>query len=124
MSAPGSDAGHGGNQPDTAAVLEHHLAAFAAAGLDALLLDYGEASVVLSPDTVFRGKAQIRGLFKGVLESTTPEFWQAFEVRTKHIENEIAYITWAAPPFVQLVTDTMQIRNGIIEIHTFTSLAT
>lgn len=122
MSTIGSNVLSVPRQSDAARVLDHHLRAFAL-GLDELMLDYSDDSIVMSPDHTFRGKEEIRGLFKTFLDSATAEFWNAFAVKTNKVEAEVAYITWAAPPFVLLATDTLCIRNGIIEVQTFTAFS-
>lgn len=110
----------GGSRPDTLTVLNHHLAAFSL-GLAELMLDYDDQSVIIMPEQVIRGRQQIEGYFNDFLDKTTPEFWQAFELKTVTVEGEIAYITWRALPFVQLATDTLYIKNGKIVTQTFTS---
>jgi hypothetical protein len=40
-------------------------------------LHYTNASVIVTPDTTYRGLDEIRGFFRRFLDSATPEFWDA-----------------------------------------------
>jgi hypothetical protein len=103
----------------TEAIFAHHLGAFRD-GLDAILSDYVEQSVVLTPDQVLRGLGPIRSFFDGFLKGAAPAFWDAFKIRTRVVEGETAYLVWEARPFVTLATDTFVIRDGKILVQTFT----
>ena len=48
-------------------LFEKHLAAFNAGDLDAVLSDFGEQSVVITPGGVFEGKDQIRGFYQELI---------------------------------------------------------
>lgn len=103
----------------TQRVFAHHLAAFGD-GIDAVLSDYTEQSVLLTPDATYRGLQQIREFFDAFLKGASPEFWAAFSLGTQVIEGEVAYMTWSAGPFMPLATDTLLIRGGRIQVQTFT----
>lgn len=101
-------------------VLARHLGAFAQ-GLDAILADYDEQSVLITPERAYRGLAEIGGFFQVFLDSATPEFWAAFKLQSQVVEGDVAYITWSAGPFVALATDTLVVRGGgRIAVQTFT----
>lgn len=104
----------------TSKVLAHHLGAFAQ-GVDEILADYLDASVLITPDQTFHGVSEIRGFFQAFVDSATPEFWEAFKLGTQVVHNEVAYITWWAKPAVTLATDTFIVRNGKILVQTFTA---
>ena len=53
-----------------AAVLDHHVHAFAAGDLDAMLADYTEDSVFITPQGVLTGPAEIRPLFEAMIEES------------------------------------------------------
>lgn len=106
----------------TSAVLAHHLGAFAK-GIDEIMADYDESSVLITPDRIFRGLADIHGFFERFLDQATPQFWEAFELGAHSVESDIAYITWWSEPAVTLATDTLLVRGGRIAIQTFTSFA-
>ena len=106
----------------TEQVFDHHLQAFAV-GLDALLSDYSERSVIQLPDKTLRGLPEIRQFFSEFLASIRPGFWEAFRIQRKAIEGDVAYLVWDAKPFVAMATDTLYVRDGKIAVQTFTSLA-
>ncbi len=51
------------NQEATQAVLDHHLTAFGANDLDAIMEDYADEATLITPDTTMHGKAQISAFF-------------------------------------------------------------
>ena len=57
---------------ETLAALGRHLQSFAQ-GIETILADYTEASVIVTPDTTYRGLNEIRGIFRRFLDSATPE---------------------------------------------------
>lgn len=106
----------------TQATFAHHLGAFAE-GIDALMADYGEDSVLITPSTEYRGRKAIRGFFQDFLDHATPEFWAAFTVQSQWVDGPIAYLVWHARPAVTLAADTLYVRDSKIAVQTFTPLA-
>ncbi len=104
---------------DIRQVFDHHLQSFAL-GLDALMSDYSDESVIQLPDRTLRGLSEIRQFFSDFLASIKPGFWEAFHVQRQVIEGDIAYLVWDAKPFVALATDTLYVRDGKIVVQTFT----
>lgn len=100
-------------------VFDHHLQAFAD-GLDAIVSDYAENSVIVLPEARYSGIAEIRAFFSAFLDSIQPGFWEAFRVRRQCVEGDVAYLVWEAKPFVEIATDTLLIRDGVIAVQTFT----
>lgn len=107
-------------QRSTQAVLDHHLGAFAK-GLDELMKDYAASSVILTHDKQHRGTAAIRSFFDGFLASVKPGFWEAFKIQAQAVDGDVAYLVWAAKPFVHQATDTLVVRKGKIAVQTFTA---
>lgn len=103
----------------TLRVFAHHLGAFSE-GIEAILSDYTEQSVLLTPDATHRGLQPIRDFFQAFLDGATQEFWDAFRLGTQAVEGDIAYLTWSADPFVPMATDTLLVRDGKILVQTFT----
>lgn len=106
---------------NTEAVLNHHLGAFGQ-GVDELMQDYDDRSVLLTLGETLRGRDALRQFFIDFLERASPEFWDALEIRKIAVEGEIAFIAWAARPFVSMAADTLLIRDGIIVTQTFVSV--
>jgi hypothetical protein len=103
----------------TQAVFDHHLGAFAQ-GIDAILADYAESSVVIVPGRSYRGLSEIRGFFQAFLDGATPEFWKNFRVETKTVDGDVAYLVWSSAPAMAKATDTLLVRDGKIAVQTFT----
>ena len=99
-------------------VLDHHLQAFGE-GIDAILTDYTEDSVIISQQGVFKGLAEIRGFFTAFAEGLPEGFMEAFNVTQIEAEGDVAYMTWEAKPWFPLGTDTLVVRDGKIATQTF-----
>ena len=105
---------------DTRATLFRHLEAAAAKDLDAILEDYGDESVLYTPDGTFRGLDAIRDFFTRFLANVvTLEFLSNFKILRQDVEEELAYIVWTVGDRVPLATDTMIVRNGKFVTQTF-----
>jgi hypothetical protein len=102
----------------TEATLAHHLHALTQ-GPDAIMRDYSEDSVLMSPDGVLRGLAEIRPFFERFLADSPPELLAAMTLVRQEVQGEIAYIVWKAEPFIPLATDTFLIRDTRILTQTF-----
>lgn len=91
-------------------------------GLDELLQDYDDSSVIITPDKTYRGTGEIRAFFKGFFDGAAPGFWPAFRITSKSVAGEVAYLAWEARPWVTLATDTLVVKAGKISVQTFTAL--
>lgn len=105
----------------SADVLEHHLTAFGEQDISEFLADYTEDSVILSNVGTSRGLDEIRAL----AEQLFAEFAQdgvEMTIDTQEADGEIGYAVWHAetPDNVyEFGTDTLVVRDGIIESQTF-----
>ena len=106
----------------TEATLARHLRAFAE-GIDAIMSDYTEDSVLFTQDAVFRGLGAIRFFFDGVLTNAPPELVPAMRLVRQEIAGDVAFIIWNADPFIPLASDTFVIRGGKILAQSFVVLA-
>lgn len=100
--------------------LDSHLQAFARGDIEAIMADYAEDAVFYTPDTVLRGKAQIRPLFTELLKNFPPG--SDTEVKRRVVDGELVYIVWSgASPSMRIpfATDTFIIRDGKIVRQTF-----
>jgi ketosteroid isomerase-like protein len=106
----------------TRQIFEHHLGALGAGNLDAILSDYADDSILISPDGVLRGRPAIRGFFEGALASLfKPETYE-FTMETVHVADDVAYIVWhanCASADIVFAADTFLIKNGKIAVQTF-----
>jgi hypothetical protein len=103
-------------------VFAHHLQAFSQ-GLDALVSDYTEGSSILLPERTITGLAGIRQFFDSFLKDVQLGFWEAFRIQRQEVCGDVAYLVWEARPFVSMATDTLVVRDGKIQVQTFTAFA-
>jgi ketosteroid isomerase-like protein len=106
----------------TQAVLEHHLQAFGE-GIEAIMADYTDDSVVITPEATYRGLDEIRDFFVAFVEALPAGIWDAFTMRRQEVVGEVAYILWEAKPWFPLGTDTFVVRGGKIAFQTFAAYA-
>jgi len=105
----------------TEAVLRNHLRA-ATVGVDAIMDDYTEQSVLITHDATYRGLAEIRVFFEGLFEQLPTGFFDGMVRMTREeIVGEVAYILWEGRPIISRATDTLVVRNGKILLQTFTT---
>jgi ketosteroid isomerase-like protein len=101
------------------AVLRSHLQA-AREGVDAVMRDYAEDSVLVTREATYRGLEEIRQFFTTLLNGFPAGFFDAFRIRRQVVAGEMAYILWEAKPWISLATDTFVVRNGKFLLQTFT----
>ncbi len=111
----------------TESILKHHLEAYIACDLPAMMEDYTEESVILvRSGRAFQGLAQIESLFqRAFAEFGAPG--ATFVVGSTAVHGEVALITWSgetAANTYEFGTDTFIIRGGKILVQTFASKAT
>ncbi|MBE0613282.1 MAG: nuclear transport factor 2 family protein [Burkholderiales bacterium] len=90
---------HTRQEQNALALFERHFAAFKSGNIESVLRDFGENSVVVTPDGVFQGIEQIRTVYDGLLaefgnidRGDSPGLW----VDTMHVRDELLFITWHA----------------------------
>ena len=106
----------------TEKLLTHHLQAFGEGNVDAVMEDYREDSVLITPDGALNGLAEIRPLFENFLSNVLPPGSTDFVMKQQVIQGEIAYILWSASSSthnIPMATDTFVIRDGKIVAQTF-----
>ena len=104
----------------TEAVLQNHLRA-AKIGVDAIMQDYTDRSVLITHDSTFRGPAEIRRFFTTLFRELPEGFFDALKMNRREIAGEVAYILWERKPYFSRATDTFVVRNGKILVQTFTA---
>lgn len=104
----------------TESVVRNHLQAFLdQKGVDAILDDYQDDARFVSESRTYHGKREIAGFFEAFIASLPPGAIGRFTLRSLHVTDEIAYITWSVPGFALLGTDTFVVRDGKIVSQTF-----
>ena len=116
-----SAAGDSMSSAMTEKVLDHHLKAFGDRDMAAILADYGEDSVLLTPDGPIKGQEQLRALFEALFADFAKP-GAVFETKQRIIEGEVAYIVWTAETadnHYELGTDTFIVKDGKIAVQSF-----
>jgi ketosteroid isomerase-like protein len=106
---------------NTSDVLAHHLNAFAQGNVDETLKDYTDDSILMHPDGIVKGLAELGSFFSEIYKAFPPGNY-SFEMRRQEVHGEVAYIVWKAdtPSLdVPVGTDTFVIRDGKIVVQTF-----
>jgi len=105
----------------TEAVLQNHLRA-ARVGVDAVMQDYTDQSVLVTNDATYRGLVEIRGFFTALFKDLPAGFFDALKMHRQEIVGEVAYILWERKPQIPHATDTFVVRNGKILVQTFAAM--
>jgi uncharacterized protein (TIGR02246 family) len=106
----------------TRQVFEHHLGALGAGNLDAILGDFTDDSILITPDGALKGRQAIRGFFDGVLATLFKPGTYEFTMDTLHVADDVAYLVWhanCATANIVFAADTFLIKNGKIAVQTF-----
>ena len=80
----------------TEKTLLHNVQAWQAGDVDVIMAGYTEDAVLITPNGVLKGHAQIRALYKQVFTDMFPSDSTSLEMSQQVIEGEIAYILWSA----------------------------
>jgi hypothetical protein len=102
-------------------VLQRHLSSFQENNLEALMTDYTNESVLITPDKSYTGLEEIKGYFVDLV-SHFPKQKSIVELDNTVVDDELVYIVWHAktPSLdVPFATDTFIIKNGKILRQTF-----
>jgi len=107
---------------ETKKLWEHHINAWDARDLDGIMTEYREDSILIRNNIVFKGLAEIRGVFDGL--------FHLFDkgnniIDPVVIEEEVIYFTWHFTPNNDHEydgTDSLVVQNGIIKYQTIASL--
>ena len=105
----------------TQEVLQNHLRS-ARLGVDAVMEDYTNQSVLMTHQATYRGRAEIRGFFTALFESLPAGFFDTMKMRREEVDGEFAYIVWEREPIISRATDTFVVRDGKILFQTFAAL--
>jgi len=106
---------------DTRAVLDHHVQAFLAGDIEAILDDYADDAVFIVGASVARGRDGLRAVYENLLSGIFAPGTFDFTLDVTTVEGEVGYITWhASGAHVEVPTgsDTYVVRDGKIAIQT------
>ena len=105
----------------TQEVLDHHWEAFSQNDMEAVMADYTEESVLITPDRTYKGLDEIRTNFENAFKAF-PKDGTTFQLDKSVVEGDVAYILWQAktPAFnLSYATDTFIIRDSKIISQTY-----
>lgn len=105
----------------TKQVLDHHWQTFMDNDLEGVMEDYTEESILITPDTTYKGLEAIRQNFVRAFEAFPAEE-NPLTLHKSVVEKDVGYILWEAstPEFELLfATDTFIIRDGKIIRQTY-----
>ncbi|MGY1643577.1 nuclear transport factor 2 family protein [Geodermatophilus sp. SYSU D00703] len=74
-------------------VFQHHVEAIGAGDVDAIVSDYAEDAVLITPDQVVRGRDGIRQLFTGLLGDLPDAAW---DMPTQVFVDDVLFLEWSA----------------------------
>jgi ketosteroid isomerase-like protein len=104
----------------TETVFNHHLQSVMAHDLAAIMSDYTDDSVMLTPQGPLRGLAALEATFRDfVLPLISEEFVQNMKVLRQDIVNDVVYLLWEVPGIAHLGLDVFVIREGKIVSQSF-----
>lgn len=102
-------------------IFKRHVAAFTSGNLDAVLTDFTDRSVVITPDGVFEGRERIRAVYEGLLaefgvidNGDSP----GITVDALHVRHDTLLISWHAESTRRVFafgTDTFICKGGNFE---------
>jgi ketosteroid isomerase-like protein len=99
-------------------VFQHHAEALGAGDLDAIVDDYADDAVFITPDGVLHGKDGVRQGFTKLLSDLPSAEW---DVPTQIFEGDILFIEWNAASEKTKADDgidTFVFRDGLIRVQT------
>jgi hypothetical protein len=111
-----------GSSEQTEKTLLRHWRAFGAGDVEAIMADYAEDAVLITPDGTLKGHAPIRSLFEQIFAKVFPPASTSLHLTRQVVEGDIAYILWvgsSAYYSALLATDTFVMRDGKIVAQTF-----
>ena len=106
----------------TEKTLRRHWQAFGAGDVEAIMADYADDAVLITPEGTLKGAAQIRSLFEKILANMFPAYKSSLNLAKQVVEGDVAYILWSgnSPSYnAPFATDTFIMRNGKIVAQTF-----
>jgi hypothetical protein len=109
------------NQEQTKQVVDHHWKAFKENNLEEVMADYTESSILITPDSTYRGLEAIRGNFIAAFQAFPAE-QNPLKLNKTVVERDVAYILWQAKTAtfdLLFATDTFIIQDGKILSQTY-----
>lgn len=99
-------------------VFQHHAEALGAEDIDAIVSDYADDAVFITPNGVLRGKDGIREAFVKLTSEVPSAEW---ELPTQLYQDDVLLLEWKATSASSKVEDgidTFVFRDGLIRVQT------
>jgi hypothetical protein len=113
------------SEAKTKEVLDHHWVAFKDNDLEAVMADYTEESILITPDATYQGLEAIRENFVRAFKAF-PKDQQPLQLNKTVVVKDVGYILWQAKTTTMeltFATDTFLIRDGKIIRQTYGGVA-
>ena len=99
-------------------IFQHHAEALGAEDIDAIVSDYADDAIFITPDGVLRGKDGVRRAFEKLTTDVPGAEW---ELPTQLYEDDILLLEWKATSAESKVEDgidTFVFGDGLIRVQT------
>ena len=99
-------------------IFQHHAEALGAEDIEAIVSDYADDAIFITPDGVLRGKDGVRQAFQKLTSDVPGAQW---ELPTQIYEDDILLLEWTATSSASKVEDgidTFVFRDGLIRVQT------
>jgi SnoaL-like protein len=99
-------------------VFQHHAEALGAEDMDAIVSDYNDDAIFMTPEGVLRGKDGVRRAFERLTSEVPGARW---ELPTQLYEDDILLLEWKATSSESKIDDridTFVFRDGLIRVQT------
>ena len=99
-------------------VFQHHAEALGAEDIDAIVSDYADDAIFMTPEGVLRGRDGVRQAFERLISEVPGAQW---ELPTQLYEDDILLLEWKATSAASKVKDgidTFVFRDGLIRVQT------
>jgi ketosteroid isomerase-like protein len=99
-------------------IFQHHAEALGAEDIDAIVSDYADDAIFITPDGVLRGKDGVRQAFEKLTSDVPGAEWA---LPTQIYEGDIMLLEWQATSAESKVEDgidTFVFRDGLIRVQT------
>lgn len=113
------------SEEKTKEVLDHHWVAFKENDLEAVMADYTEESILITPDATYQGLEAIRENFVRAFKAF-PKDQQPLQLNKTVVVKDVGYILWQAKTTsmeLSFATDTFLIHDGKIVRQTYGGVA-
>ncbi len=96
------------------AVWHRHLESALSGNLDAVMADFADHSVIMTPEGIIEGKVAIRGFFERLLAGMSPEVAETIAVNADLVRGKVVLFNFTVGAAGRTFHDTAVIEHGKI----------